>query len=269
MGTVPGAFERRGDTPKRGDSESLDLQYTGGIPLADKEKEPKTEESQKAEKPSKEEKKGKDGHKKDEKAGKAEVVEKKEPTKAIIKHENANFKYIVRIVNTDLDGEKTVIIAIQGVKGVGNRVADIIVKKVGVARNEKIGNVSDEKIEEMENLISTYADFAPAWAINRQNDLETGDDMHVVGIDQDVMLKDDINRMKMIKTYRGVRHETGQKVRGQRTRSNGRTGLTLGVMRQRLQQGGGSEDKGDKGEKKSAPSAAQSAAAAAPKEAKK
>ena len=227
--------------------------------MADKEKEPKTEESQKAEKPQKEEKKGKEGHKKDEKAGKAEVAEKKEAAKPIIKHENANFKYIVRIVNTDLDGEKTVIIAIQGVKGVGKRVADIIVKKAGVSRNEKIGNVSDEKIEEMESLISTYADYAPSWAINRQNDLETGEDMHVVAIDQDMMLKDDINRMKMIKTYRGVRHETGQKVRGQRTRSNGRTGLTLGVMRQRLQQQGGG---GDKEEKKSAP-------AAAPKEAKK
>ena len=237
--------------------------------MADKEKEPKTEESQKAEKPQKEEKKGKEGHKKDDKGAKAEPAEKKEPTKAIIKHENANFKYIVRIVNTDLDGEKPVIIAIQGVKGVGKRVADIIVKKAAVSRTEKIGNVSDEKIEAMETLISTYADYAPTWAINRQNDLETGDDMHVVGIDQDVMLKDDINRMKMIKTYRGVRHETGQKVRGQRTRSNGRTGLTLGVMRQRLQQGGGSEDKGEKSEKKSAPSAAQSAAAAAPKEAKK
>jgi small subunit ribosomal protein S13 len=234
--------------------------------LADKEKEPKNEESQKAEKPQKEKKEGKDGHKKDDKGAKAEPAEKKEPTKAIIKHENANFKYIVRIVNTDLDGEKPVIIAIQGVKGVGKRVADIIVKKAAVSRTEKIGNVSDEKIEEMENLISTYSDYAPSWAINRQNDLETGDDMHVVGIDQDVMLKDDINRMKMIKTYRGVRHETGQKVRGQRTRSNGRTGLTLGVMRQRLQQGAGAADKGDKEEKKSAPSAAQSAAS---KEAKK
>jgi small subunit ribosomal protein S13 len=43
-----------------------------------------------------------------------------------------------------------------------------------------------------------------------------------------------------------VRHETGQKVRGQRTRANGRTGLTLGVMRQKLQQqasAGKTEDK--------------------------
>ena len=39
--------------------------------------------------------------------------------------------------------------------------------------------------------------------------------------------------MKKIRCYRGIRHETGQKVRGQRTRSNGRTGLTLGVSRKR------------------------------------
>src|SRR2546422_6033274 len=37
--------------------------------------------------------------------------------------------------------------------------------------------------------------------------------------------------MKMIRSYKGVRHETGQKVRGQRTRSNGRTGLTVGVTK--------------------------------------
>jgi small subunit ribosomal protein S13 len=61
--------------------------------------------------------------------------------------------------------------------------------------------------------------------------------MHIVGVDLEVRRKDDINLMKMIRSYKGVRHEEGQKVRGQRTRSNGRTGLTLGVMRQRLLQG--------------------------------
>ena len=35
----------------------------------------------------------------------------------------------------------------------------------------------------------------------------------------------------MIRCYRGIRHEQGQKVRGQRTRSNGRTGLTVGVIK--------------------------------------
>ncbi len=35
--------------------------------------------------------------------------------------------------------------------------------------------------------------------------------------------------MKMISSYKGVRHQRGQKVRGQRTKSTGRTEGTIGV----------------------------------------
>ncbi len=44
---------------------------------------------------------------------------------------------------------------------------------------------------------------------------------------------DDINLLKKIRAYRGIRHETGQKVRGQRTKSTGRTGLIVGVKRKK------------------------------------
>jgi small subunit ribosomal protein S13 len=37
--------------------------------------------------------------------------------------------------------------------------------------------------------------------------------------------------MRKIRCYKGIRHETGQKVRGQRTKSTGRTGTTVGVKR--------------------------------------
>lgn len=185
----------------------------------------------------KEEKQPKEKAEKKEKVVK-EKTEKAAPQKPATKVDyGKDFKYIVRIVNSDLDGTKTTLIAIQGIKGVGMRVADIICKKANVDRTAKIGNVSDEKIKEMEQLVMTYADYVPTWALNRQNDVETGADGHVVGIDLEVMRKDDINRAKMIRSYKGVRHEQGQKVRGQRTRSNGRTGLTLGVMRQKLAQG--------------------------------
>ncbi|MDD1769463.1 MAG: 30S ribosomal protein S13 [Methanomassiliicoccales archaeon] len=188
----------------------------------------------------KEPKKEKKGGRKDEsKEGKKEEGEKKkrvEPKKDEVKHDE-NFKYIVRLVNTDVDGEKPTVIGLQSVKGVGSRVAEIIVNRAGVGRVSKIGDLPDDKIEELEKLIIGYSDYAPTWAMNRQLDLETGDDMHIVGVDLDVRRKDDINLMKMIRSYKGVRHEDGQKVRGQRTRSNGRTGLTLGVMRARLLQG--------------------------------
>lgn len=147
--------------------------------------------------------------------------------------ETEDFKYIVRLANTDIDGEKGVGIALQGIKGVGGRVAEIIVKKAGLDRRTKIGALPDEKLEELESLIQSYSELAPSWAVNRQHDYETGADLHIIGSDLELMVKDDINRMKMIRCYKGIRHETGQKVRGQRTRSNGRTGLTLGVSRRR------------------------------------
>ncbi len=85
--------------------------------------------------------------------------------------------------------------------------------------------------------------------------------------------KDDVDMMKMIRSYKGVRHEEGQKVRGQRTRSNGRTGLTLGVMRQRLMQPGAAPAAGgapapaaaEKKEEKPAAGAKPAAAAPAAK----
>ena len=147
--------------------------------------------------------------------------------------EDENFNYIVRIANSDIDGQKRTVIGLQSIKGVGKRVAEIIAKKAGVDPAVKMGSLSDEKVAELESLVTSYVEYAPQWAINRQNDYETGDDMHLLGNDLDLIQKDDINRMKMIRCYRGIRHEGHHKVRGQRTRSNGRHGLTMGVTRKK------------------------------------
>lgn len=147
--------------------------------------------------------------------------------------EKDDFRYIVRIVNTDIDGNKPTVVGLQSIKGVGKRVAEIVVNKAGVDRLAKIGAVDEAKVAELTNLISTYSDYVPHWAVNRQHDYETGEDHHIFGTEVDMVLKDDINRLKMIRCYRGVRHESGHKLRGQRTRSNGRKGLTLGVSKAR------------------------------------
>ena len=80
-------------------------------------------------------------------------------------------------------------------------------------------------------MLTNLGETAPIWMVNRPHDWETGVDLHLFGPDVDLRLRDDLNRMKMIRCYRGIRHEQGQKVRGQRTRSNGRTGLTVGVVK--------------------------------------
>lgn len=147
--------------------------------------------------------------------------------------EKDDFRYIVRIVNTDIDGNKPTVVGLMSIKGVGKRVAEVVVRKAGVDRSVKIGSLDEAATNQLAELISTFSDYAPNWAINRQSDYETGEDQHIVGTDLEIVLKDDINRLKMIRCYRGVRHESGHKVRGQRTRSNGRKGLTLGVSKVR------------------------------------
>lgn len=147
------------------------------------------------------------------------------------KTEDENFNFIVRIASSDIDGQKRVVIGLQSIKGVGKRVAEIVAKRANVDPEMKFGNLPDEKVKEIEQLVTSYVEYAPNWVINRQMDYETGADMHLIGNDLVIIQKDDINRLKMIRCYRGVRHETHHKVRGQRTRSNGRKGLTMGVQK--------------------------------------
>jgi len=167
-----------------------------------------------------------------------------------------DFHFIVHIANTDLDGNKKSVVALMKIKGLGKRVAEKVAQMAGLDRNAKLGSYSPEKYAELEEAINSITEAFPEWMLNRQREFETGKSRHVTGTDVDLIVREDINRMKMIRCYRGVRHETGQKVRGQRTRSNGRTGLTLGVTRVR----GAAPAAGGEGEEaKQAPAAAKAA----------
>lgn len=142
-----------------------------------------------------------------------------------------DFKYIVRIANTDLAGDKAVVNALTAIKGVGCRVAEVLVNMTKVPRYEKIGNLPDEDIEKLEEAVQQLSENTPGWLMNKQRDIWTGEDLHIFGTDLEMRRTEDINQLKKIRCYRGIRHEKGQKVRGQRTKAHGRTGLTVGVVR--------------------------------------
>jgi small subunit ribosomal protein S13 len=150
--------------------------------------------------------------------------------------EEDDFKYIVRIAATDVDGNKPVRYALTQVKGVGDTLAHIIAREADVDENIKIGKLSDKHIEQLSDLVVNTAEVVPPWMRNRQRDIETGEDRHLIGPEIDMVRRDDINRLKKIKSYRGLRHEKGLPVRGQRTRGNKRSGLAVGVSRRKLRQ---------------------------------
>ncbi len=143
--------------------------------------------------------------------------------------EDEDLQYFVRIGQTDLDGTKSVERALTDMNGVGRRVARIIADKADIDRRDVLGALDDEKIDEIVSLVEGYADEVPEWLTNHQEDFFTGETTHEIGNDLDMSRRQDINRMKMIDSYRGVRLKGGQKVRGKRTKSTGRTECTIGV----------------------------------------
>lgn len=142
-----------------------------------------------------------------------------------------DFHFIVHLANTDLDGNKKSVVALMKIKGMGKRVAERIAVMTNLDAKVKIGSYPESKHAELEKAIASISKGFPHWMVNRPRELETGDSRHAIGTEIDIAVREDINRMKMIRCYKGIRHETGQKVRGQRTRANGRTGLTMGVTR--------------------------------------
>jgi small subunit ribosomal protein S13 len=197
----------------------------------------KTHKPEKSDKPEK--------HEKKDKGEKGKAPEKSAAPKPV-KKMDADFKYIVRLAGADLDGNKPAIVALTGIKGVGNRIADVIIRDINFPRNEKIGKINDAQVAHAEKVLAGLSETLPEWMVNRQDDFETGDSFHILGPQVEITRMDDINRMKMIRCYKGIRHEQGQKVRGQRTRSNGRTGLTLGVIRTQLAKKPAEGEGGDK-----------------------
>ena len=144
-----------------------------------------------------------------------------------------DFNYILRLADSDIDGLSRIGMGLTSVKGVGARTAMAICEIAGVDKEKLGGHLNDEELQQIRDAIESYPTEVPLWMLNRQRDLETGDEIHLTGQQVTLTLKDDIDRLRTMKCYRGVRHATGNKVRGQRGRSNGRGGLTLGVSKKK------------------------------------
>ena len=144
------------------------------------------------------------------------------------------FRHIVRVTDTDINGTLKVGYALTKIKGVNISLANAILKKAGVNPEIRLGLLSEEQVKKIEDVLLNPAKYGiPSWLLNRRKDLETGKDLHLLSSDLVLRTKMDIDLMKKIKSWKGYRHAYGLKVRGQRTRTTGRTGKTVGVSKKR------------------------------------
>ena len=140
-------------------------------------------------------------------------------------------KYFVRVGTTDLDGTKSVRVALTGIKGVGRHTSSVISRMAKVDEYASLGRLDEDSVNRLRTAVEQYITKIPPWMANRPKDVYTGETKHLFGADVQLTKDEDVNLMRKIRCYRGIRHETGQKVRGQRTKSTGRTGTTVGVKR--------------------------------------
>src|SRR3989344_1289158 len=154
---------------------------------------------------------------------------------------------IIRIVDTDLDGNKGIYNSLKKIKGVGFMFSNAICNFLNIDRNKKTGALNEKEIKDIEDFIIS-PNKLPNWILNRRKDYDGGKDLHLTGSKLNLTKEFDIKRLKKIKSYRGMRHAFGLPVRGQKTRGHFRKGKSVGVQKKKLQQQkkSGSSKEGDK-----------------------
>ncbi len=166
----------------------------------------------------------------------------------------AQFRHIVRIANTDLDGNRRIGDAIRKIKGVGFSFASAVCQLAKIDGSKKAGNLLPEEVKRVDEAIATASKTVPVWMLNRRKDMEDGTDKHLIGADITFAQESDIRFMKQIRSYKGVRHTMGAPVRGQRTRSNFRRnkGKVIGVIKKKEagQAAAPAKEKEEKGKEK-------------------
>jgi small subunit ribosomal protein S13 len=108
---------------------------------------------------------------------------------------------MARLLGVDLPRNKAMKVALRAIYGVGPKVANDVLTKVGISPEMSSNDISEEQVQQIRTALEEYT---------VEGDLR-----------REVALN--IKRLKDLGCYRGIRHRKGLPVRGQRTHTNART----------------------------------------------
>ncbi|MDO8509193.1 MAG: 30S ribosomal protein S13 [Nanoarchaeota archaeon] len=149
-------------------------------------------------------------------------------------HQEVESETLVRILGYDIPGSKNLYLGLTYIKGVSWALSHAICIKLNLDKTKKIVELSKDDIHKIESFMRELP--IPEFLKNRRFDPETGETKHFYGADLDMKKEFDIKRLIKMKSYKGIRHATGQPVRGQKTRShfrNRKNKKTTGLKREK------------------------------------
>jgi len=120
---------------------------------------------------------------------------------------------MLRLVGIDLPENKRIEVALTYVYGIGPKISKLILDKAKIDPNLRAKDLTAEGVAKLQKVIEEF---------KVEGDLRKE-------------IRENIQRLKRIGTYRGSRHSTGLPSHGQRTRTNARTlrgkRKTIGAMK--------------------------------------
>ncbi|CAI6336562.1 unnamed protein product [Periconia digitata] len=153
---------------------------------------------------------------------------------SLVSGEKSNFQYIIRLLNTNVDGKQKVMYAMTKIKGVGRRYSNLVCKKADVDLSKRAGDLTSEELERIVTILQKPLEYKiPTWFLNRQRDIVDGKNSQILANGVDSKLREDLERLKKIRAHRGLRHYWGLRVRGQHSKTTGRRGRTVGVSKKK------------------------------------
>jgi len=109
---------------------------------------------------------------------------------------------VARIAGVNLPTNKRVVIALQYIHGIGQKIAKEIMEKVNLPAERRVSQLTDAEVLQIREMIDR--DYMVEGDLRREVSLN-------------------IKRLMDLGCYRGLRHRKGLPVRGQRTHTNART----------------------------------------------
>ena len=107
----------------------------------------------------------------------------------------------MRITGVNIPDDQRIAYALTKIYGIGRVNVNLVLKSIKLDADKRVNKLTKEEVGNIIKALDT---------VKTEGDLRKE-------------IRENINRLKSIKSYRGIRHLVGLPVRGQRTKTNART----------------------------------------------
>merc|ERR1712110_294048 len=111
-----------------------------------------------------------------------------------------NFQHMIRVMNTNMGGNRKIMYALTSIRGVGRRYANLCCKMAEIDVAKRAGELTEDEVKKLVTIMQNPRQYrVPDWFLNRQKDTKDGRFSQVLSNGLDNKLREDLERLKKIR----------------------------------------------------------------------